>query len=315
MVEFKPEGVIPAVLLPFHSNGDIDWESYGAHLRDVAAVDGITGITVNGHSQEIPSLTPDEQARVIDFTLEQVGDRIPVLAGIYQDGSDQAAALARQAQAHGAHGLLIFPSDVLAMGGYLRPEMAYRHYETIAAQTTLPMIAFEYALSTGKGYTLEALLGLAERVPNIVAIKDMSHDPQLHEKHIRALHAAPRRIAVLSTHSSWLFSSLVLGCDGLLSGAGSVIAPMQVELFRAVQAGDLRQAQAVAARMFPIASAFYSAPMADMHNRMKEALVILGRIPDATVRPPLAKIHDDEIDRIRVALVESGLLVAAGVGA
>jgi 4-hydroxy-tetrahydrodipicolinate synthase len=45
-----------------------------------------------------------------------------------------------------------------------------------------------------------------------------------------------------------------------------------------------------------------------MHNRMKEALVLLGKLPRAVVRPPLVKIERGEIARIRQALVEAGLL-------
>ncbi len=53
---------------------------------------------------------------------------------------------------------------------------------------------------------------------------------------------------------------------------------------------------------------FYAEPWADMHNRMKEALVLLGRLPRAVVRPPLVKLGRAEIDRIRAALIEAGLL-------
>ena len=45
-----------------------------------------------------------------------------------------------------------------------------------------------------------------------------------------------------------------------------------------------------------------------MHNRMKEALVLLGKLPRAVVRPPLVKLGGAEIERIRAALVEAGLL-------
>jgi 4-hydroxy-tetrahydrodipicolinate synthase len=48
-----------------------------------------------------------------------------------------------------------------------------------------------------------------------------------------------------------------------------------------------------------------------MHNRMKEALVLLGRLPRAVVRPPLVKLGRAEIDRIRLALVETGLLASS----
>jgi len=69
-----------------------------------------------------------------------------------------------------------------------------------------------------------------------------------------------------------------------------------------VQAGRLDEAQRLNDRMAPLVSVFYAAPFVDMHNRMKEALVILGRIPAAHVRPPLTPVTEDERHRIRLAL-------------
>ena len=114
-------------------------------------------------------------------------------------------------------------------------------------------------------------------------------------------------VAVLSTHSAWLLSSLVLGCHGLLSGSGSVIADLQARLFRAVQANDLATARKPSDRIWPTAEVFYTEPWVDMHNRMKEALVLLGRLRRAVVRPPLMKLSAAEIERIRQALVAAGL--------
>ncbi len=128
--------------------------------------------------------------------------------------------------------------------------------------------------------------------------------------HIRTLQSLPRPVNVLTTHSAWLFSSLVLGCNGVLSGNGSVIADLQAALFEAVRANDLAAARALNNRIYPLAKVFYADPWADMHNRMKEALVLLGRLPRAVVRPPLVKLTRPEIDRIREALVESRLLSA-----
>ena len=115
---------------------------------------------------------------------------------------------------------------------------------------------------------------------------------------------------VLSTHSAWLFSSLVLGCNGLLSGSGSVIPDLQAQLFHAVQNKDLALAQKLHDRIHSTAEVFYTDPFVDMHNRMKEALVLLGKLPRAVVRPPLVKISDDEIERIRQALIDAQLLKA-----
>lgn len=304
--EYRPHGVIPAVLLPFHEDFSIDERSYRAHLRDVSSVAGISAITTNAHSTEVASCTPEEQRRVLAITLDEIGDRLPVVNGIYADGGQQAARLARAAHDDGASALLVFPSAVTAMGQ--KPEMVIDHFRRIADATDLPLIAFQYSIAGGQGYPLSTLLRLAEEVPTVAAIKDWSGTPQLVDRQVRALHKLSRPVNVLSTHSAWLFASLVLGCDGLLSGSGSVVADLQVRLFRAVQANDLALARQLHDRITPTADVFYADPFVDMHNRMKEALVMLGKLPRAVVRPPLARIDDAERSRIRAALVAAGLL-------
>ena len=99
-----------------------------------------------------------------------------------------------------------------------------------------------------------------------------------------------------------------MGADGLLSGAGSVIADLQVALFRAVGAKDLKLAQDLAERIFYTTQVFYCDPFGDMHNRMKEALVLLGRLKaPAIVRPPLMKLTETEVARIAEAMSLAGL--------
>ena len=146
-------------------------------------------------------------------------------------------------------------------------------------------------------------------MPSIRAIKDWIGNVPHHEWHIRTLQSLPRPVNVLTTHSAWLFSSLVLGCNGLLSGSGSVISDLQARLFRAVQANDLAEAKALNDRIEPLMRVFYADPFVDMHNRMKEALVLLGKLPRAVVRPPLVEDRARRDRRASAqALIESGLL-------
>ncbi|HUN45158.1 MAG TPA: dihydrodipicolinate synthase family protein [Stellaceae bacterium] len=305
--DYAPSGVIPAALLPFDEEFAIDAASYRKHLRDLAGVRGITAVTTNAHASEVHACSLEEQAQVLDLTLDEIGDRLPVIAGVYADGSLAAAYIAAMAARGGASALLVFPPNSMAMGGQLRPEMALEHFKRIAGATDLPIILFQYPLGGGLGYPFETLLRLLEEVPSIRAIKDWCNDGMLHERHIRTLATLKRPVTVLSTHSAWLMSSLVLGCGGLLSGAGSVIADLQVALFEAVQAKDLARAQAVSDRIYPLVQAFYAPPFLDMHNRMKEALVLLGRIPRAVVRPPLMKLPAAEIERLKTALAAARL--------
>jgi 4-hydroxy-tetrahydrodipicolinate synthase len=99
-----------------------------------------------------------------------------------------------------------------------------------------------------------------------------------------------------------------MGPAGLLSGAGSVIADLQVALFNAIQAGDLQRARQVNDQIYPLAQAFYQAPFLDMHNRMKVCLELLGRIDCAVVRPPLMSLSSAEIEELKTALVAAGLM-------
>ena len=129
----------------------------------------------------------------------------------------------------------------------------------------------------------------------------------LHERHIRTFQFLPRKVNVLSTHSSWLMASLSMKPAGLLSGAGSIIPDLQLDLFNAIKRGDLAAAQAVNDRIYPLAQAFYKAPFLDMHNRMKECLVLLGRMEKAIVRPPLQKLDANEILSLKQSLIDAGL--------
>ncbi len=305
--DFRPAGVIPATLLALNEDMSIDERQTRKHLRDCALVDGISAVTVNGHASEVHACSFPEQQQILAASMAEVGDRVPVINGIYADGSIEAARLAAMADKEGASALLVFPPNSMAMGGHLRPDMAIAHYRRIADATDLPIIAFQYPMASHLGYAFDTLLALFDKVPSIAAIKDWSNDAMLHEKHIRTFQNLPRPVNVLTTHSSWLMASLTLGCNGLLSGSGSVIADLQVALFRAVQAGDLKAAQAVNDRIHPLSQAFYAPPFLDMHNRMKEALVLLGRIDKAVVRPPLMKIGDAEIARIKTALDQAGI--------
>lgn len=308
--EYIPQGVIPAVLLPFHDDLSIDEASFHAHLLDVAGVPGVTALTINAHSTEVASCSFDEQRRVLEVAQDAVGSRMPLVHGVYAEGSLEAARIARMATDGGASALLVFPPGPFTMGQ--RPEMVIEHFRRIAGESDLPIILFQYPLAGGQGYPLQTLLRVIEAVPQIRAIKDWCANPQLHERQVRTLQRLNPVVNVLTTHSAWLFGSLVLGCNGLLSGSGSVIADLQARLFRAVQAGDLTEARAISDRIFPTAEVFYSEPWVDMHNRMKEALVLLGKLPRAVVRPPLVKLPDAEIERVRRALVAARLLDASG---
>jgi 4-hydroxy-tetrahydrodipicolinate synthase len=307
--DYVPGGVIPAVLLPFDRDLEIDEPSFRKHLRDVTGVQGLSAITVNAHSTEVATCTFEEQIRVLDISLDEVGSTTPVIAGVMDESTAQAQRIARMAQEHGASALLVFPPRLFIEGAIHRPEMIKDYYRRISDASDLPLILFQFSLESGAGTPLDTIVELAEELPNLRAIKDSAGHPIIVERNLRVLQNLSRPVNVLTTHSAWLLGSLVVGCNGILSGSGSTVAPFQVAIFQAVQRGDLAEARRINDLYYPIASAFYADPFLDMHNRMKEAQVLLGRLPYAYVRPPLLKIPPHEIETIKAALQYAGLLV------
>lgn len=304
--KLKFSGIMPANLLPFNPDYSINEQDYRGHLTWLANVPGVTGIVCNGHAGEVSSLTRDERRLALEIAVDEVGSRVPLIAGVYTDSTLEAVDLARDAKDGGASGILVFPPSLFSMGAQLRPEMAYRHFAMIAEKVDIPIVVFQYPPASGTGYETETLVKLTE-IPQVVAYKDWSNDIVAYERNLRAIRGTGRPVAVLSTYTMALFASFVVGADGAISGMGSVVADLQVELFSLAQRGDLEAAKKLNDRLDPLVRVFYAPPIVDMHNRMKEALVILGRISQAVVRPPLQPIGEDERERIRKALDKAGL--------
>jgi 4-hydroxy-tetrahydrodipicolinate synthase len=273
-------------LIAFDSDLEIDERNYRRHIRYLVDTPGVTGITTNAHASEVATLTLEEQRRSLNITLDEVAGKVPVICGVYEDGTKKATKIAKMAEEEGADCLLIFPSAVFDYGSQLRPEMAYGHYAAIAEATRLPMIAFVYPLTSGLRIETDALLKICSEIDDVIAIKEWSNDIVAYERNYRALKSLDKEISILSSFSKALLASLCVGADGILSGHGSMIADLHVEIFEAVKRGDLAEARRVSDRIYPLVEVFYAEPFLDMHNRMKEALAILGRIDEAHVRPP-----------------------------
>src|SRR5439155_155933 len=219
-----------------------------------------------------------------------------IVAGVYTDGTAEAVELAKDAKTAGAAGVLLFPPTLFMWGAQVKPDLVSRHYSDADA-LGLPFVAFEYPPACGIGYSPETLARLAT-IPEVVAVKDWSNDIVAYEANLRALRATGRPVAMLSSFTMSLMASFLLGADGAISGMGSVTADLQAELFAACQKGDLEDARRINERLEPLVRVFYAPPFVDMHNRMKEALVLLGRIPAAHVRPPLTPVPPAEREAI-----------------
>ena len=274
-------------------------------------MDGVSAIVCNGHAGEVSSLDREERRRALALAVDEVGDRVELISGIYTDNTLEAAELAKDAKAEGASGLLIFPPTLFMWGARLRPEMAVTHFETIAEATDLPLIVFEYPPASGIGYAPETLARLAE-IEHVVGVKDWSNDMVA----LEAMWTCGRCVAPAgpwpclaatpcrsSEATCWARTAPSLGWEAsprICTRNSSARCPGR-------RPGSRPRRSTTAWPRWSRCSTRHA--FVDMHNRMKEALALLGRIEKAVVRPPLQRISDDERERIRRALLQSGLLL------
>jgi 4-hydroxy-tetrahydrodipicolinate synthase len=298
-------GVIPACLLPFDAELEIDDAAYRAHLDWLVSTPGVAAVTCNGHAAEVSSLSREERRRAVAVAAETVAGRVPVISGLYADDARDGVPLAQDAHRAGADALLVMPPNALAYDA--DPAAAPRYFAQLAAAVPLPIVAFVYPHDTGFQYSGEVLERLCA-LDAVVAVKEWSLDIRVHERNREIVGSANHPVSLLSSFSTNLLPALASGADGVLSGHGSVIAALQVALFDAVRAGDLESARETYARVQRLTAVVYRDPMPNMYARMKEQLVMLGHQLTTAVRRPLVPVTESERADLRRALVDAELL-------
>lgn len=298
-------GIIPATILPMNEKFEIDEDELKGYLRWILRF-RIGGIAINVDTGEGPHLYPEERIRVLKIAREVVGDKVPIIAGLPTRFTEEAVRHAREIREAGADATLVFP--IPAFRGPEAAEVVYRYHEAIGTRARIPMILFQLQPDLGgieyDRATLLKLLGLKE----VVAIKEASFDARKFVETLKLVKDLSERVAVLSGNDNFIYESLVLGADGALIGFGTLGTDLLVEMYELVQKKEYEEAKEIADRLQPLADVIFAPPVRNYRARIKEALVMLGVIEKAYVRPPLLPISDEEKERVREALKKAELL-------
>ena len=299
------KGVIPATVLPFTDNFEIDEPNLRRFVRYLADIDGVEGILCNGHAGEVVSLSRAERKRVTEILVDEIGGRIPVISGIHHEHTPDAVKHAQDVLDAGGDAVLVVPP-----GSWLRGKHAdapYHYFKSIADAVDIPLWIFQYATVSKANYPTTKLLELTG-IENVVAVKLSVNDWIRYNHEYRALKSLKKNIQILTSNNMALLASFVLGADGAVIGSGSLYSELVVRLFAAVKNSDLNAAREVHDRMTPLTELIYAEPQCDVYTRIKTAQVLMGRLDNAVVRPPLLPLAKDEKDSIERALRDCNLL-------
>jgi len=297
------DGLIPATVLPMHSDGSIDEAGLRRYISWIAA-QGPVALAINVDTGEGPHLTHDEKISVLQVVRE-VTD-LPIVAGLAGPSTDAAVRQARDFKAAGANALLVFPIPAY-LSEPLDPRVPVQYHEAIAG-VGLPLILFQLQPAlAGLNYATETLRAMAS-VEGVVAIKEASFDARRFVEVKQLLDELPRKITLLTGNDNFIFESFVLGATGALIGFGAVMTREQVDMIDAWNDGRMDEAKTLGRRVQRLADVAFARPVGDYRIRLKECLRILGVLEAAHVRRPLLPISDAERAHLADVLTEVGLL-------
>jgi 4-hydroxy-tetrahydrodipicolinate synthase len=300
-------GVIPAGFLPMVGDGDIDWETLAEYV-DWLADCHPCALAFNMEASEVAALEVDEQLQVTAAVADRVAGRLPVVSGLVAGSTRRAKELAREQVSAGADALVIFPPLPTFLGQPLSVDMVYAYHSEIAdAVPDTPLIAFQMPGSYGAYYGPEALARLSG-IPTLVAMKEASFDPASFAEALASTRSQPDPIVLLTGSDTAILEYLVLGAEGTLIGFAAIATDLNVAMWQASRDGDYAKAREIWDRLRPLATLCWGPPIRDMRPRMKEALVLSGIFPSATVRAPQLAVSRDEVDAIREAMKQGDLL-------
>ena len=287
-------GCGPALVTPFTPRGDLD-EAGVTRLARRQVDGGVHFLVPCGTTGESPTLSHAERVRVVELVVRAADGRVPVLAGAGGYDTRSAAALGGDMASAGADGLL----SVTPYYNKPTPEGLYRHYETLAAGTELPIVVYNVPGRTGCNVTPPTLRRLAE-IPNVVGVKEASGDlGQMCE----VCRAMPADFSVLSGDDAFTLALLALGGTGVISVAANEVPSEMAALVDLAAGGDFAAARKVHERLLPLMQINFieSNPIP-----VKAAMAALGLLEE-TYRLPMTPPTDPSRRRIVDALRALGL--------
>jgi 4-hydroxy-tetrahydrodipicolinate synthase len=288
------QGVIPALTTPFDARDRVDEGFLAEHARWVVE-HGCTSLVPIGSLGESATLDANEKRRVLEVCVAAVGDRVPVIPGIAALSTAEAVALARDAKAIGAGGLMVLPPYVYSTDWR---EMK-AHVRAVIAATDLPCMLYNTPVAYRTDFLPGHVAELARELPNLQAVKESSTDVR-RTTAIRAIVGG--RIKVLCGVDDAIVEALAAGAVGWIAGLVNAFPAESVALYRAAADGDDEDAFALYRWFLPLLR-MDTVPKFVQLIKLAQERVGMG---NARVRAPRLALEGDE-RRAANAIIDEAL--------
>ena len=237
------KGMGVAIVTPFQPDGKVDFPALQRLVGHMVA-GGVDFLVVLGTTGETPTLSEEEQRRVLDFVLEVNGGRLPVVVGITGNNTAQLCTKLREWDWTGLSACLI------ASPAYNKPSQQglLAHYELVADAAGSPVILYNVPGRTGCNLTASTTLALSQH-GNICGIKEASGDMvQIGE----ILQGRPDGFMVWSGDDALAMPTVAMGAEGVISVLGNALPRRMSDMIHQAAFGQVHEARATHLTLLPL---------------------------------------------------------------
>jgi 4-hydroxy-tetrahydrodipicolinate synthase len=292
----KFQGTATAIITPFKKDGSID-EGALKRFIEFQIKGGVEGLVPVGTTGENPTLTREEQERIIDLTIEQANGRVQIFAGAGSNNTAEVIEKVKFAKHAGADAALVVGPyyNKPTQTGYIA------HFSAIADAVDIPLIIYNVPGRTGGNIAAETLLQMAEEIPNVAMVKEASGNlGQIME----IARSKPKNFSLLSGDDAFTLALMALGGDGCISVVSNETPKDFSQLIRFCLKNKWEKARELHNKLLPLMNVNFieSSPIP-----VKTALAAMGLIEES-FRLPMVPISQNGREKLTTVLQELKLI-------
>lgn len=296
----KYHGAVVPLVTPFAAGGAVD-EAALARLVNLQLAGGVAGIFVLGTTGEGANVPRESRRRLVAQTVQLVNKRAVVFAGL---GDIRLTDLAEANEFFhaGANAVVAHPP----VSGKIPAEGLYEWYRSLLDRLEGPMLLYNMPATTGVSIPLDAVGRLLGH-PRLAGIKDSENNPARHEELLRRF-GGQKGFSVFIGVGALMQKGLRLGADGIVPSVGNLIPEVCRQLCAAAQKSDWNEVENLSAHMNAVAALYQKGRNLNESLSALKAAMHLRGLCAPQVLPPLRKVSETELEKIRRQMTELHLL-------
>lgn len=277
MKKFDLQGTGVALVTPFHKQGNIDFTAFG-NLIEHTISGGVDYLLCLGTTSEYPTLSKQEKMAIVEYTIEKVENRVPIVLGM---GGNDTRSLVDEIRKTDFSSI----AAILSVAPYYnKPNQKglYTHFKAVAEASNVPVILYNVPGRCGVNISAETCVQLATDFPNIIGIKEASGNIS---QCMDILMNKPQGFTVVSGEDALVLPLMALGMQGVISVTANAFPKQMSELVNHCLKSNMKKARAVHEKLLPFSKAIFEEgnPVG-----IKAALEIMN-IASSNLRQPLVK--------------------------